>query len=75
MSARTAAPTLHIDWTKCRGRGVCTELLAGLGRDPWGYPLVRGGGSDLPLRGDEMTAAREAVDLCPLLALSIRTRS
>lgn len=30
---------LHIDWTKCDGRGLCTELLPTvLGRDDWGYP-------------------------------------
>ena len=35
---------LHIDWTRCDGRGLCTELLPGvLGRDDWGYPLARDG--------------------------------
>ncbi len=30
---------LHVDWTACRGRGTCTELLPELlEHDPWGYP-------------------------------------
>jgi ferredoxin len=63
---------LHIDWTRCRGRGVCTELLSGLDRDEWGYPLVRTGGSDLAITRGEVEAAEDAVALCPLLALTIR---
>ncbi|MET4001897.1 ferredoxin [Arthrobacter sp. UYCu511] len=32
---------LHIDWTRCDGRGLCTELLPTvLVRDDWGYPLA-----------------------------------
>lgn len=69
----TGPSSLHIDWTRCRGRGVCIELLSGLERDQWGYPLVRGGGSDLPIRAEEADAAADAVALCPLLALSVRT--
>jgi hypothetical protein len=31
---------LHIDWTKCDGRGLCTELLPDLlGRDGCGQPV------------------------------------
>jgi ferredoxin len=63
---------LHIDWTRCRGRGGCTELLSGLERDQWGYPLVVTGGSDLRLEPEDRDAAADAVALCPLLALSIR---
>nr|BFF16389.1 hypothetical protein GCM10025699_76920 [Microbacterium flavescens] len=37
-----ASRTLHIDWTRCDGRGLCTELLAEvLVRDEWGYPWRR----------------------------------
>ena len=73
MNAPTTRHRLHIDWTTCRGRGVCTELLDRLDRDDWGYPISRDGGSDLMLQHGEMTAAREAVALCPVLALSIRS--
>lgn len=68
----TASSSLHIDWTRCRGRGVCIELLPGLERDQWGYPVVVSGGSDLPIQPEEAAAATDAVALCPLLALSIR---
>ena len=64
--------SLHIDWTRCRGRGVCVELMSGLSRDEWGYPIVVGGGSDLPVPPGERDAAEDAVALCPLLALSFR---
>lgn len=63
---------LHIDWMACRGRGGCTELLEGVLRgDDWGYPVGDGGG-DVPLPADRLRDAREAVSLCPRLALSIR---
>ena len=60
---------LHIDWTACDGRGVCTELLEEmLTEDDWGYPVILGGG-DIPdtLR----TAAKRAADRCPMLALRL----
>ncbi|MCU1523672.1 MAG: oxidoreductase [Microbacteriaceae bacterium] len=67
------ARTLHIDWTRCDGRGLCTELLAGLlDRDEWGYPRALGYGSDVPIRSELMDAARESIALCPLQALSLR---
>lgn len=63
---------LHIDWTACRGRGLCTELLDGvLERDEWGYPRAVGYGSNVPIpRGAEDDAA-EAVAMCPLQALRV----
>ncbi|MFJ6416053.1 ferredoxin [Paeniglutamicibacter sp. NPDC091659] len=31
--------TLHIDWTRCDGRGLCVEVLPEVfDRDDWGYP-------------------------------------
>nr|WP_218063003.1 ferredoxin [Arthrobacter sp. SDTb3-6] len=70
---------MHIDWTRCDGRGLCTELLPeALGRDEWGYPVaapgrVRSGrdATDVPLTGAELAAAMDAENLCPLLALRI----
>ncbi|UXN24350.1 ferredoxin [Curtobacterium flaccumfaciens] len=47
MSGGAAAGdvSLHVDWTRCRGRGLCTELFAErLERDEWGYPIARAGG-------------------------------
>jgi ferredoxin len=64
---------LHIDWTRCDGRGLCTELLAGLlDRDEWGYPRALGYGSNVPVRPRLTDAARESVALCPRQALSLR---
>jgi ferredoxin len=68
---------LHIDWTACRGRGVCVELLPEvLDRDPWGYPLTRDGSRE-PVVAPVLTEhAERAVDLCPVMALKvIRTSS
>jgi ferredoxin len=71
--------TLHIDWTRCDGRGLCTELLSGvLDRDDWGYPVARGKlgreRTDVPIRDGDREAAQEAVSLCPVLALSLQER-
>lgn len=66
---------LHIDWTRCDGRGLCIELLPELlRRDQWGYPESRSTRqrSDIPIPVELEQAARDAVALCPLLALSIR---
>lgn len=63
---------VHIDWTACHGRGGCTELLAGvLDRDEWGFPLGAGG-NDIAIPAGRERDARDAVALCPRLALSIR---
>ncbi|MEO7017363.1 MAG: ferredoxin [Leifsonia sp.] len=72
----TARARLHIDWTLCDGRGLCTEILeSALDRDDWGYPLSRRGPaaerSDIPIREVELEAAQEAVALCPMLALRL----
>lgn len=65
--------TLHIDWTRCDARGSCTELLPQiLRRDEWGYPLAAAGqGSDVAIPAHLLDAARDAVGLCPVLALRI----
>ncbi|WP_431218954.1 ferredoxin [Leifsonia xyli] len=70
------ADRLHIDWTRCEGRGLCAEILdRALGRDDWGYPVVLRGDperrTDLDLRPDEAEAAEQAVALCPVAALRI----
>jgi ferredoxin len=66
-----SATSLHIDWTACDARGSCTELLPELLRqDEWGYPLSRTG-SDVPIPAHLEDAARDAVALCPVLALRL----
>jgi ferredoxin len=63
---------LHIDWTRCDGRGLCTELLPSLlRRDDWGYPLGRNGAREPLVPPGDMSEAFIAVDRCPRLALSL----
>jgi ferredoxin len=63
---------LHIDWTRCDGRGLCSELLPQLlGRDEWGYPLVRDGSREPPVPDPVAKHARRAVARCPRLALTL----
>lgn len=80
MKQRTESPPavarLHIDWTRCDGRGICTELLPEvLKRDDWGYPLAaattRGSRSNVPIPEDLLDMAQDAVTLCPRLALKL----
>lgn len=76
MATTTSRYRLHIDWTKCDGRGLCTELLPELlARDKWGYPVARhedaSSQSDVTVPGSAMEAAEDAVALCPLVALAL----
>ncbi|MFI8632880.1 ferredoxin [Microbacterium sp. NPDC077663] len=65
---------LHIDWTACRGRGACIELLTGVvASDEWGYPLSPDG-TDVTIPLDRERDARDAVAMCPRLALSFVER-
>jgi len=60
---------LLIDRIRCKGHGACAELLPELmSLDEWGYPIIA---SDLvpPELGRH---ARQAVDLCPFLALRLQ---
>lgn len=62
---------LHIDWTTCDGRGLCTELLPELlDRDEWGYPVPRTG-RDPSVPDELVDVARYAVQHCPRLALRL----
>lgn len=62
---------LHIDWTRCRGRGLCTELVPELlDRDEWGLPVPRYG-NDTPVPPELVGPARQAVRDCPKLALRL----
>ena len=72
MSAPTKPLRLHIDWTRCDGRGLCVELLPGLlVRDDWGSPLVRNGSREPVVPPGDLAEARVAVKRCPRLALSL----
>jgi ferredoxin len=75
MTTKPSSRTrLHINWTRCDGRGLCTELLPRmLGRDDWGYPVARDGSREPVIPSSALPEARSAVALCPRLALSILT--
>jgi ferredoxin len=63
---------LHIDWTRCDGRGLCTELLPELlDRDEWGYPLARDQSREPEIPPEATKFAKAAVKRCPRLALSL----
>ncbi|MCS5493215.1 ferredoxin [Curtobacterium flaccumfaciens] len=81
MGAGAGHVALHVDWTRCRGRGLCTELFSErLERDEWGYPIARAGDPstpgtrDVPVRPHERAAAADAVAMCPLQALRLVER-
>ena len=58
---------LRVDWPACRARGLCFELLPEAVRlDEWGYPVVDG-----PVSAELLATAREAVRMCPQLALRL----
>jgi ferredoxin len=59
--------TLRVDWPACKARGLCRELLPEVVElDEWGYPVVRGEVTD-----ELVGLAREAVRMCPRLALRL----
>ena len=61
---------LHVDWTRCDGHGVCTELLPELFTpDDWGFPVSRTGERDPQVPARLAEDARAAVRSCPLMAL------
>jgi ferredoxin len=63
---------LHIDWTRCEGRGLCAELLPEvLTRDDWGYPLSRSGSREPVITLGQEKYARAAVKRCPRTALRL----
>lgn len=71
MSPRREAPAvvgeLRVDWPSCKGRGLCHEVLPELiSLDEWGYPLIDG-----PVTEDLEEHAKEAVRVCPQLALRL----
>lgn len=59
---------LRIDRIRCDGYGMCAELLPEwIALDDWGYPMLRPG----PIPDRLLPLARRAVEVCPVLALSL----
>jgi ferredoxin len=60
---------LRVDPVACEGRGLCAEVAPELVTlDDWGFPIVR---SDA-VPPEWMVHAREAIRLCPKLALTLQ---
>ncbi|WP_285727320.1 ferredoxin [Psychromicrobium xiongbiense] len=73
---RRPAAIVHIDWTRCEGRGLCIELLPQhLEQDEFGYPLVTDrpaeDRSQIAIAASEWEDAQEAVVRCPRAALRV----
>jgi ferredoxin len=65
---------VRVDWTRCDGRGVCTELLGELlVEDDWGYPVSTTGEVAPTVPRSLRRAARLAAAECPRMALSLRS--
>jgi len=63
----TGSARLRVDPIACDGRGLCAEILPELiTLDDWGFPVIQG---DVP--GPLVQCAREAVRICPKLALHL----
>ena len=63
---------LQVNPIACAGRGLCVEVAPELiSLDDWGYPIIRRGDIAPGLLAD----AREAIRVCPKLALSLRDHS
>ncbi len=61
-------PRLKVNMIDCDGRGVCAEVLPELIElDDWGFPMIAPGTVPEYLQGQ----AREAIRLCPRLALRL----
>jgi NADH:ubiquinone oxidoreductase subunit F (NADH-binding)/ferredoxin len=63
---------LEVDWTRCRGHGLCAHLVPELVQpDGQGYPVFL----DMPVPAWLMREARQAVEMCPSLALRLARRA
>ena len=68
MPAGQTEHRLSIDWTRCRGHGLCAHLVPELVQlDRQGYPVPL----DMPVPPWLEREARQAVDMCPALALRL----
>jgi ferredoxin len=70
--ARDESLALAVDRIRCDGYGMCAELLPEMIElDEWGYPILTAGSVPPKL----VSLARQAVDVCPVLALRLVSRA
>jgi ferredoxin len=66
----SAGLRLRVDPIACDGRRLCAEILPELiTLDDWGFPIIR----DVDVPDRLIGEAREAVRLCPKLALRLES--
>jgi NADH:ubiquinone oxidoreductase subunit F (NADH-binding)/ferredoxin len=59
---------LSLDWTRCRGHGLCAHIVPELAQlDRQGFPVML----DMPVPPWLERGAQQAVDMCPSLALRL----
>jgi NADH:ubiquinone oxidoreductase subunit F (NADH-binding)/ferredoxin len=59
---------LTVDWTRCRGHGLCAHIVPELVQlDHLGFPVML----DMPVPAWLERGARQAVEMCPALALRL----
>ncbi len=64
----TAGIRLRVDPIACDGRKLCAEIVPELiTLDDWGFPIIR----DLDVPERLLEEAREAIRLCPKMALRL----
>jgi len=57
-----------VDWTRCRGHGLCSRLVPELVQlDSQGFPVIL----DIPVPAWLEKDAQQAVHMCPALALRL----
>jgi len=70
LPAEEGQTRLSVDWTRCRGHGLCAHLVPELVQvDREGYPVFL----DMPVPGWLAHEAQQAVQMCPSLALRLIT--
>jgi len=67
----TSRVRLRVDPIACDGRSICAEILPELVTlDDWGFPII----ADADVPHELLDEGREAVRLCPKLALRLEGR-
>jgi NADH:ubiquinone oxidoreductase subunit F (NADH-binding)/ferredoxin len=68
LPAEAGESRLSVDWTRCRGHGLCAHLVPELVQlDGQGYPVFL----DMPVPQWLQSEAQQAVQMCPSLALRL----